>query len=42
MDWERIDDDDFISVNEHGYGLNCFVWSIAFREWPSIGLEGEV
>lgn len=41
MDWECIVDDDFISVNQ-GYRLDCFVWSIVFREWLSIGLEGEV
>jgi hypothetical protein len=41
MDWECIDDDDFISVN-NGYGLDCFVWSEYFREWIYIGLDGEL
>jgi hypothetical protein len=35
MDWECINDDDFISANE-GYGLDCFVWSEVFREWLSL------
>ena len=41
MDWECIDDNDFISVN-NGYGLDCFVWSEYFREWIYIGIDGEL